>query len=277
MLAVSVWQTIILALVQGLAEPFPISSLAHGVLTPFLLHWQLDQAFLKENFLPVMVMLHLGTAVALLLYFGSEWTRIIPALFTKDQENRRLLYLILVGCVPAGLIGLVLEKPIRHMFSDVTSAAFFLLLNGLMLYFGEKLRHRGQKNILDLSYAQAAVVGLFQALALIPGFSRSGATMTAGFWVGLRHEESARYSMLLATPIIFGAGLVEVPKLLHAGLGGLFGVSLLGGVTAGVAGFVSVWILMHWFHVNEVTAMRPFAWYCWLMGAGVLISQFILH
>lgn len=277
MLNLTFWQAIVLAIIQGVAEPFPISSVAHGVLSPYLLHWQLDQTFLQTRFLPVLVMLHLGTAIALLLYFGSEWTRIIPSLFTGDRENRRLFYLIIVGCVPAGLIGLILEKPIRHMFGDVASAAFFLILNGLLLYFGERWRQRGQKSIIDLSYAQATVVGLFQALALIPGFSRSGATMTAGFWVGLRHEEAARFSMLLATPIIFGAGLVEVPKLLHTGLGNLFAISLAGGVVAGVASFVSVWILMKWFHVNEVTAMRPFAWYCWLMGAGVLASQFLLH
>lgn len=268
-------QTLIFAIVQGITELFPISSVAHGVLTPYFFNWNLDPAFLKEHFLPFLVMLHLGTAVALLLFFGTEWTRIIASLFKKDTENRKLLYLILVGCIPAGLIGITLEKPLRLMFSNVGSAAFFLIINGFLLYWGEKMRGKGRKSIDDLSYKEAAVIGLFQALALVPGFSRSGATMTAGFWTGLKHAESARFSMLLATPIIIGAGIVEVPKLLHAGLGDLLQVSIIGGAAAGIAAFLSVWALMKWFHTNEISAMRPFAWYCWLVGAGILISRFM--
>lgn len=271
----TIFQNMIFAIVQGLTELFPISSVAHGVLTPYFFQWNLDPAFLKEHFLPFLVMLHLGTAVALLLYFGSEWTKIIASLFKADKENRRLLYLILVGCIPAGLIGLALEKPLRMMFSNVSSAAFFLIINGFLLYWGEKMRGKGQKNIDDLSYKEAAIIGLFQALALVPGFSRSGATITAGFWTGLKHAESARFSMLLATPIIIGAGIVEVPKLIHTGLGDLLQTSILGGIASGIAAFISVWALMNWFHKNEISAMRPFAWYCWLVGAGVLISQFI--
>ncbi|VBB08279.1 undecaprenyl-diphosphatase uppp [Lucifera butyrica] len=272
----SVIQTLIFAVVQGLTELFPISSVAHGVLTPYFLHWNLSPEFLKEHFLPFVVMLHLGTATALLLYFGTEWISIIASLFSKqNNEARKLLFLIIVGTFPAALIGLILEHPIRHLFSNVTNAAIFLIINGFLLYWGEKMRNKGQRNIRDLNYKQAAVIGLFQSLALIPGFSRSGATMTAGFWAGLKHEESARFSMLLATPIIAGAGVLEVPKLLHAGLGNLFQISLLGGVASGIAAFLSVWILMKWFRVNEVTAMRPFAWYCWILGAGILISQFI--
>lgn len=268
-----IFQTIIFALVQGITELFPISSVAHGVLTPYFFSWNLSPEFLKEHFLPFLVMLHLGTAVALLLFFGSEWTKIIVSLFKSDKEDRRLLYLILVGCIPAGLIGIVLEKPLRSMFSNVTSAALFLFVNGFILYWGEKMRGKGHKNIDNLSYREAAIIGLFQALALVPGFSRSGATMTAGFWTGLKHAESARFSMLLATPIIIGAGIVEVPKLLHSGLGDLLQTSIIGGIVSGIAAFISVWALMKWFHTNEISAMRPFAWYCWLVGAGVFISR----
>lgn len=271
----TILQTIIFAIVQGITELFPISSVAHGVLTPYFFHWNLDPEFLKEHFLPFLVMLHLGTAIALLLFFGTEWTSIIASLFKRDTENRKLLFLILIGTIPAGLIGIVLEKPLRLMFSSVTSAAFFLIINGFLLYWGEKMRGSGEKSIKDLTYKQAAIIGLFQALALVPGFSRSGATMTAGFWMGLKHADSARFSMLLATPIIIGAGIVEVPKLLHTGLGDLFQVSLIGGVASGIAAFISVWALMKWFHTNEISAMRPFAWYCWLVGAAVLVSRFI--
>jgi Uncharacterized bacitracin resistance protein len=271
----TVIQTIVFAIVQGITELFPISSVAHGVLTPYFFHWNLSPEFLKENFLPFLVMLHLGTATALLIFFGTEWVQIVGSLFTGDKTARKLLWIIVVGTFPAALIGFIFEAPLRHLFSSVTSAAAFLVVNGLILYWGERVKRQGRREIQDLSYGQAAVIGLFQALALVPGFSRSGATMTAGFWMGLKHGASARLSMLLATPIIIGAGIVEIPKLLHATTAGLFQVSLVGGVAAGVAAYISVWVLMRWFHVNEVTAMRPFAWYCWLVGLGVLASRFL--
>ena len=237
----SLLQTIIVAIVQGITELFPISSVAHGVLTPYFFQWNLDPQFLKEHFLPFLVMLHLGTAVTLLLFFGTEWTKIIASLFTKDKDARKVLFLIIAGTIPAAVIGLALEKVLRSMFSNISSAAFFLIINGFLLYWGEKAREQGQKSIDDLSYKQAAIIGLFQSLALIPGFSRSGATMTAGFWMGLKHTESVRFSMLLATPIIIGASIIEVPKLMHTGMGDLLQVSLIGGVASGVAAFFSVW------------------------------------
>ncbi len=272
----TILQTFIFAIVQGITELFPISSVAHGVLTPYFFHWNLDPAFLKEHFLPFLVMLHLGTAITLLLYFGTEWINIIASIFKKDDKSRKLMFLISVGTIPAAVIGLFLESSLRHMFSNVSSAAFFLIINGCILYWGERLRaSQGQKTIDDLTYKQAAVIGLFQSFALVPGFSRSGATMTAGFWMGLKHEDSVRFSMLLATPIIIGASIMEVPRLIHTDVAGLFQISLIGGITAGIAAFCSVWTLMKWFHTNEVNAMRPFAWYCWLVGFGVLVSQFI--
>lgn len=270
----TILQTVVFALIQGFTELFPVSSVAHGVLTPYLFQWNLSPEFLKEHFLPFMVMLHLGTAVALLVFFGTEWTRIIASFFKKDNEARRLLVLILVGTIPAGIIGVVFEKPLRHLFSSVTSAAIFLVVNGFLLYWGEKIRGRGHKDINDLTYKEAAVIGFFQSLALVPGFSRSGASMTAGFWMGLKHASSVRFSMLLATPVIIGAAILEVPKLAHTNIAGLFQISLIGGVLSGLAAYVSVWVLMKRFHTNEIDAMKPFAWYCWLVGGSILVSRF---
>ncbi|MDU2063725.1 MAG: undecaprenyl-diphosphate phosphatase [Sporomusaceae bacterium] len=271
----TVFQTIVFALIQGITELFPVSSVAHGVLTPYIFGWNMDPEFLKEHFMPFVVMLHLGTAVALLLFFGSEWLSIIKSLFTGNRKYRRLLLLIIVGTLPAAVIGLSFEKLIRHMFSDVTNAAAFLIVNGFLLYWGERLRNRGRKEIEDLSLGEAAIIGFFQSLALIPGFSRSGASMTAGFWMGLKHEASARFSLLLATPVIVGAALLEVPKLLHTQTEGLFQISLIGGALSGVAAFISVWALMKWFHTNEISAMKPFAFYCWLLGGFILLKTFL--
>ena len=152
-----------------------------------------------------------------------------------------------------------------------------MILNGLLLYIGEKMHSKGTKNIEDLSYRQADVVGFFQSFALIPGFSRSGSSMTAGFWMGLKHEESARFSMLLATPIIAGAGILEVPKLIKSSNPGLLQTSLIGGIVAGIFAFISVYILIKWFRRKEINAMRPFAYYCWIVGILILGSKFLLR
>ena len=159
----TLFQTLIFAVVQGISELFPISSVAHGVLTPYFFNWNLDPSFLKEHFLPFFVMLHLGTAITLLLYFGTEWTKIIASVFTKDDRSRKRMFLILAGTIPAAVIGFLLESPLRHMFSNVSSAALFLIINGFILYWGERLQggRQGQKSIEDLNYKQAAIIGLF--------------------------------------------------------------------------------------------------------------------
>lgn len=275
-MGISIFQTIIFAIIQGISELFPISSVGHGVLTPYVFHWNLSPTFLKEHFLPYVVMLHLGTALALLVFFRKEWIRLIASIFDgTKKESRRLLLLVIVGTIPAGLIGLIFEKKFNQLFSNVTSAAIFLILNGVLLFYGERMQSRGRKEIGQLKFRQAFIVGLFQSLALIPGLSRSGASMTAGFWVGLKHEASARFAMLLATPIIAGASILELPKLAKSGAPGLLEKSLLGGLLAGVFAYISVWLLMRWFKKNEINAMRPFAYYCWLVGILVIVSKVI--
>ncbi|MBB6252471.1 undecaprenyl-diphosphate phosphatase [Nitrospirillum iridis] len=262
-------QTLIFAIIQGITELFPISSVAHGVLTPFLLGWGLDQAFLKEHFLPYLVMLHLGTAAALLVFFWRDWVNLLVGV-VKRGEDRRVLFLLVVGTIPAALLGLAFEKVLRAAFSDPFNAAIFLMINGLLLFFGERLRGRGDRTLAQLGFGQAFLIGLAQSLALIPGFSRSGASMVAGFWVGLKHEEAARFSMLLATPIIIGASLLVVPKMLRQADGDVIQSAVAGGVVAGICAFGAVWTLMRWFKRHEVNAMRPFAFYCWALGIVVL-------
>jgi undecaprenyl-diphosphatase len=264
-------QTIILAIVQGITELFPISSVAHAVLTPKLLGWALDPEFLREHFLPFVVMLHLGTAGALLLFFWRDWLGFAVSLAGRDKEGaRRELLLVIVGTIPAAAIGFVFEKKLRAIFPSPTSAAFFLLLNGVLLYAGERLKGRGTRPLATLSVPQAVLVGLAQSLALVPGFSRSGASMVAGFWAGLSHPESARFSMLLATPIIAGASLLELPRLAHAPPGTI-GMAVIGGVVAGGVAYLSVWALMSWFRRHEIDAMQPFAIYCWILGGVALM------
>ncbi|HVB09338.1 MAG TPA: undecaprenyl-diphosphate phosphatase [Bacillota bacterium] len=255
-------QAILLGLLQGATELFPVSSVGHGVLVPSLLHWGINQA--SASFLPFLVVLHLGTALGLLLYFLNDW---IDAF-----RHLRILWLLIIGTVPAGIIGLVLNKPLTALFASPLVAAVFLLVNGGMLYLGDRRRAvSGAKSIEHLRAGQAFWIGIWQAAALIPGISRSGATLVAGLRQGLREEEAARFAFLLATPVIAGAGLLEVPKLLHDRGQGILSTAAMGGVVAGLAAVLSTAILMRYFKQREVQALRPFAIYCWIAGAVSLV------
>jgi undecaprenyl-diphosphatase len=264
-------QAIILALVQGVTELFPISSLGHAVLLPALLHWNVDEN--APGFLPFLVVMHLGTAFALIIYFWRDWLDFALAVLIrrgpKAQGERRLFFQVVVATVPAVIIGFVFEKLLRHGFGSPMLAAVFLVANGVMLFAAERLRRRGDTiPLARLGWGAAVAIGLAQCLALIPGFSRSGATMAGGYMVGLDHEDAARFSFWTATPIILGAGVLEAPKLLHHGGGGFSTVAILAGVVAGVTAFVSAALLMRWFRANEAGAFRPFAIYCALAGLG---------
>ncbi|HWK45083.1 MAG TPA: undecaprenyl-diphosphate phosphatase [Stellaceae bacterium] len=268
----STFQTVLFAIIQGITELFPISSVAHGVLTPFFFGWDLGPEFLKEHFLPFVVMLHLGTALALLIFFWRDWVAFIAGVFDGSAVGeRRTLALLVVATVPAAVLGVVFQSLLTSIFSSVSSAAAFLVVNGVLLYTGERLQGTGTRTIKELSFKEAAIIGCAQALALIPGFSRSGAAMVAGFWMGLRHEAAARFSMLLAAPIILGAGIVAVPKMLHSASSEIIRSALLGGVLSGVCAFFAVWVLMAWFKKHEINAMRPFAIYCVVVGIAVLV------
>src|SRR5581483_11416718 len=246
-------QSVILAALQGVTELFPVSSLAHAVILPRLLGWPIDQD--APAFLPFLVLLHLGTAGALLVYFWREWIDILFALFGRGSAaavagNRRLLLLIVVGTIPAVIVGFLFEKFLRSLFGAPTVAAAFLILNGAVLLIAERLRRRaGDGSLKVLGWRQALFIGACQCGALIPGLSRSGLTMGAGLAVGLSHAESARFSFLLATPIIAGAGVLELPKLLHggdaAGIG--LGTAIIGGIAAALTAYASTAFLMRFF------------------------------
>jgi undecaprenyl-diphosphatase len=271
-------QAIILAIVQGITELFPISSLGHAVVMPALLGWNIDEN--GEGFLPFLVVMHLGTAIALLIYFWRDWLDFASAVLIrrgpKAQAERRLFWKVVVATIPAVVIGFVLEKQLKHIFGAPLIAAGFLIVNGVMLFIAERWRGRAERNLEQLRWFDAVAIGLWQCLALIPGMSRSGATMAGGYLAGLDHEEAARFSFLTATPIIIGATVLEAPKLLHHHGGGFSEVAILAGVVAGVVAFASVALLMRWFRSHEVRGFDPFAIYCWLAGAGS-ITWLLIH
>ncbi len=282
------FQAIILGLTQGVTELFPISSLGHSVLLPGLFGWNISQN--SETFLEFLVATHLATAIVLFIIYFKDWVRIVKGIFrslvareiNNADPDAKLGWLLIVSTIPAGIIGLLLKDQITGSLLSPQSAAFFLMLNGLLLLLAEWLRKRAtlpteslQNNDTRiahrLSFWQATKVGLLQILALLPGFSRTGSTLAGGLMVGLSHEDSLRYSFLLATPIIGAAALLEVPPLLTSGNSTLIEVSLAGAIAAAFAAWFAVKFLTRYFKTNNLT---PFALYCLAVG---IVSMIILR
>src|ERR1700682_59361 len=271
----SLFQALVLALLQGVTELFPVSSLGHTVILPRLLGWNLNQA--DPTFLAFVVLLHVGTAVALAIYFRRDWLAIIRAVFRSMVEGRmhgtpdeRLGWRLIAGTIPAGLGGGLFQKPV----ANPRAAAAFLIVNGAIMFVGERVRRRavafdeGRTQLDALSVRTAVGIGSAQILALLPGISRSGSTMVAGLMANLTHEAAARFAFLLATPIILGAGVLKIPDLFTPLALPHLPVYLAGGVTAGIAAFLSVAYLMRYFRVGR---LDPFAYYCAAFGILSLI------
>jgi undecaprenyl-diphosphatase len=277
----TLFQVVVLALIQGVTELFPISSLGHAVIVPDLFNWNLDQQ--GDWFLPFLVVMHLGTAIALLIYFWRDWWEFFLAVVLnrgpRPAQERRLFWRVVIATIPAVIVGAVFEKMLKTFaFGLPGVASAFLIVNGVILFVSERLKRPEHKSIDALTPLDALIIGFCQCLALIPGISRSGLTMVGGSQVGLNHEDAARFSFLTATPIIIGATVLEAPKLLKhsAGAAAAKGVdlsnmlhlSIIAGVLAGTAAFISLWAIMKWFKGHDIKAFDPFAYYC--MGAGAL-------
>jgi len=269
----------ILGLLQGVSELFPVSSLGHSVILPGLVGWNIHQN--DPYFLTFLVATHLATAIVLLIFFWRDWVRILTGLgrSLRDREiapgdtDAKLGWLLVVGTIPAGILGLALEHQLRKIFASPKSASFFLICNGFLLYGAELLRRRAPQTDEDddtriarqVSWTNAFTVGAAQAVALIPGFSRSGAAMGGGLLVGLSHKDAARFAFLLATPIIGAAAILKLPELFGSQGNGVRGQALVGALCSAVTAYLAVRFLMRYFETNT---LLPFAIYCVLAGAG---------
>jgi undecaprenyl-diphosphatase len=264
------------AVLQGATELFPVSSLGHAVIVPALLHWGIDQA--SPGFLPFLVMLHFGTAIGMLVYFYKDWFGMLGGILGRGraQENqveRRLVLNLIVATIPAVIVGIIVKKPVAYLFASPLIACAFLVANAGLLLLGERLRSRGIRRAGNLTYADALIIGLFQCLAFLPGISRSGAAIVGALRRGVPHEEAAKFSFLMGTPIIFAASAIEIPKLHHAHeLHALFGLSAIAAVIAAIVAYVSTAFLMRYFRDHDAWALLPFAWYCAVFGAGSLLA-----
>ena len=270
-------QAIALGLLQGVSELFPVSSLGHSVILPKLLGWNLHQN--DPYFLTFLVATHIATAIVLLLFFWRDWVRIVKGLgrslrdreIAENDTDARLGWLLVVGTIPAGLLGVTLQDTLRKGFGKPTEAAIFLAVNGIVLAVAELLRRRAPQFEADddariarqMSFGSSFGVGAAQSLALIPGFSRSGAAMGGSLLFGLSHKDAARFAFLLATPIIGAAGVLKLPDLFGSQGNGVRGQALVGALCAAVTAYLAVRFLMRFFETNTLI---PFAVYCFLAG-----------
>ena len=279
---ITYFQAIIIGLMQGISELFPISSLGHSVILPKLLGWNLNQS--DPLFLTFLVATHLATAIVLFLFFWKDWINILKGMgrslaqrqIKSDDSYAKLGWLLVIGTIPAGILGLLLQEKLQTLFASAQIAAFFLILNGILLYGAEALRKKAPKDqitsgadnrLSKLTWMQAFKVGLSQIIALLPGFSRSGSTMAGSLLVGLSNEDSARFSFLLATPIIGAAAVLKLPDFFQPQNYSLIGPSVAGAIAAAFAAYFAVKFLLKFFHTNKIT---PFAIYCF--AAGIIYS-----
>ncbi|MDT5103374.1 MAG: undecaprenyl-diphosphatase [Mycobacterium sp.] len=326
---ISYVQAVVIGLLQGVTELFPVSSLGHSVLVPAFLggSWEtlVTQSATSTSetspYLAVIVALHVATALALIVFFRSDWFRIIRGfgrtlrpsiaarrLVTTDADER-LAWLLIIATIPVGITGLALEHTFRTLFAKPLAAAIFLTINGLILLAGEALRRRapadtddlddlddadqahgphlvadpppatsssiveagataGTRRLATLHYGEAAIIGSFQTLALLAGISRSGIAMVGGLARGLSHRDAARFSFLLATPVILAAGVLKLPSLVGPAGDHIHGQVLVGAVVAGLASYASVKWLTRYF---ETRTLIPFAVYTLLAGTICII------
>ncbi|MEU0499493.1 undecaprenyl-diphosphate phosphatase [Nocardia sp. NPDC005998] len=301
-------QAVVIGALQGITELFPISSLGHSVLVPAWLGGSWSELVTQGDsdsgtpYLAFVVGLHVATAIALLVFYWRDWVDIVTGLLTTlrtrriETSTQRLAWLVVLATVPVGILGLLLEHPLRTLFAKPLAAGLFLTLNGVVLITGEVLRRRSQPTLADygrrfaeaearakaieegyfvataeeepvglgdLSIKDALIIGVSQAGALFAGISRSGMTMVGGLLRGLDHEDAAKFAFLLATPVILAAGVLKLPTLAGPQGDGILGQVLVGSIVAGGAAYLAVRFLERYFKSNS---LLPFAVYSLAFG-----------
>lgn len=280
--------------VQGITELFPVSSLGHSVLIPAVIggSWQrdLNVGTSESPYLAFIVGLHVATALALIVYFWRDWVRIIRGLVTSivrreiAEPDQRLAWLLVLATIPVGIIGLVGEHFFRTHLARPVPTAILLIVNGIVLLGIERMSHRekvdteyvdervsgpeSDKRLATMSTTKAVAVGSLEILALAPGLSRSGVTTSGGMFAGLTREDAARFSFLLATPVILAAGVLKLGDLAGPLGSGIRGQVLFGSLLSGVGAYLSVRFLTRYLAGRS---MRPFGAYCVAAGVGCLI------
>ena len=268
-----VLQALVMGIVQGLTEFLPVSSSGHLIVVPFLFGW--DDAFITS--LAFSVMLHIGTLAALLVYFRADWFRLVPAGLAAARDrsfggdpDRRLAWLLAASTVPAALAGVLLEASIETVFREIGLVAVTLVVGGGILWLADRRGSR-EKGVQDVTFPVAVAIGAAQALALVPGISRSGISISAARLAGLDRAAAARFSFLMATPVTAGAAVFEVRRVLtgEAGVDVSAGPLLVGMIAAFVSGMLAIGILLRYLRTSSLDV---FVWYRLLLAAVVVIA-----
>jgi undecaprenyl-diphosphatase len=287
------FQSIVMGLLQGVTELFPVSSLGHSVIFPTLFGWTnlvKAQSDPESFFLAFLVGLHLATALALVIFYWKEWLRIFFGFFSSIRNRKittpdeRLAWLLIVATIPTGAIALLLEHSIRTIFSKPLYASLFLILNGAILFVSERMNRKNTQVTSDSSleettrslgkvkFRDAGLIGVFQTASLLAGISRSGITLVGGLFCRLSHQDAARFSFLLATPIILLAGLYKIPDLLGPNGDGVRPQIFAGSLVAGLAAYFSVRFLDKYFQKRKTT---PYAVYCLVIGVAMTVKLLV--
>lgn len=273
------WHLIVLSVVQGLTEFLPISSSAHLILIPWLFHWADDPGLAFD------VALHTGTLAAVVLYFLREWIQLTfcgigfhyPARASEHQvlQSRRLFWYLVAGTIPGAVVGFLFEKKAEEAWRNPVPIAIAMIAIGLLMWYAEYAGRR-ERHLEQVSLGDSLFIGVGQAMALFPGVSRSGITITAGLFRGLTREAAARFSFLLSTPIIAGAALVEVPKLLkarHAGTLELHTSTIA--LCIAISAIVGYLVIAFFLHYLQTRTLKIFVYYRILFGIVVVLLAFL--
>ncbi|NNG38368.1 undecaprenyl-diphosphate phosphatase [Flexivirga sp. ID2601S] len=283
-------QSVTIGALQGVTELFPVSSLGHSILVPAWIGGSWKDLVTQQQqsghtpFLAFIVALHVATALALIVCFWRDWLRVVQGLLDivrrRDLHTARSRYalLLIVATIPVGIVGLIFEKPLRTAFSTPLVAAIFLTVNGGVLAIAELLtraseasyRRRAdhERNLSTMPWSDALIIGSSQILALMPGISRSGVTISTGLLRGFSHEKATKFALMLATPVILAAGVLKMPELAGPEASGIHGQVIVGMLVAFVAAFVATKFLTRFVRTHT---LWPFVVYCLIAGIASII------
>ena len=276
-----IFQAIILGIVQGLAEFLPIASAGQVIIVSHILNVTFPN---QSGAIAFNTLLHLGTLTAVVGFFWRDLIKIIKAFVNsllnlvqgtfmdglKEDVHKRLAWLLIVGTIPVAIVGILFTKEFEALFNNVVAVGVFLIINGFILVLSEHFATRGDKKVMDLTFKNSLIIGAFESLALLPGISRSGSSISAGLLIGLERQCAARYAFLLAIPAIAGAVLVEFKNI--GALTETNTASIIAAYLAVVVfGYLSIGLLIR---LIKSTSLRVFAYYCWIVGALTLILSY---
>ncbi|OEC88752.1 MULTISPECIES: undecaprenyl-diphosphatase UppP [Methanobacterium] len=274
-------QALILGIVQGLTEFLPVSSSAHLVFVPYIIGTTSSLAY--------DTLLHIGTLVAVVAYFWNDIINMLKSFFSslldifrgqfrkglQEDQFKKLAWFVIIGTIPAGLAGVLFKSTFESLFNNVIIVGFFLIITGFLLWGSEMMSRKieDKKSLKNMTLKNSIMIGIAQACAIAPGISRSGATISAGLFLGVDKELAARYSFLLSIPAILGAALVQAKDI-----GSMMDIGSVAAIAGFIAAIISGYLAVRFMlKLIKERNLLPFAYYCWIIGPLAMILGYIYH